>query len=329
VKWVPLALSEIAALLGAELRGPDRTVARLAPLAEADEHCISFLSNPRYAAQLRSTRAAAVLVGADDAVHCPATAVPVVVASAYRAYAQLAQHWQRLGGEPAAAGVHPSAVIDPGANVHPSASVGAHCVIGRGVVVEAGCVIHPSVTIYPDCFISANSIIHSGVVIGSDGFGYARDEHGWLKIPQLGRVVIGRDVEIGANTTIDRGALGDTVIEDGVKLDNQIQIAHNVRIGRHTAIAACVGIAGSTVIGARCTIGGAAGILGHLRIADDVHIAAFSLVSRSIAQPGHYAGVFPLDEKGAWEKNAASLRQLNALRLRLKELERRLDEPKT
>ena len=181
----------------------------------------------------------------------------------------------------------------------------------------------PRVTLGFGCRIGARGILHSGVVIGADGFGFAPHAGEWVKIEQLGGVAIGDDVEIGANTCIDRGALADTVIEDGVKLDNLIQVAHNVRIGRHTAIAACTGIAGSATIGAYCTIGGGAGIVGHITICDHAHVSAFTLVSKSIARPGQYTGVFPIDDNAAWEKNAATLRQLHQLRERLKALEKK------
>lgn len=328
MKWAALHLSDIAQWLGLALPGPDRPVSRLAALGDADDTCVSFLSNPRYLSQLHATRAAAVLVSPKLASQCPAGTQALVVPDPYLAYARVATLWQRRSTPLAAPGVHASAEVEPGAVVHPTATIGAHCSIGPEVVIGADSVIHPGVTIYGPVVLGDRCVVHAGVVIGADGFGFAPDGGRWVKIPQLGGVRIGDDVEIGANTTIDRGALADTVIEDGVKLDNQIQIAHNVRIGRDTAIAACVGIAGSTVIGARCTIGGAAGIIGHLHIADDVHIAAFSLVSHSIATPGEYAGVFPLDDKASWEKNAASLRQLNALRLRLKHLERTINPAK-
>jgi UDP-3-O-[3-hydroxymyristoyl] glucosamine N-acyltransferase len=177
------------------------------------------------------------------------------------------------------------------------------------------------VTLGAGCVIGARGIVHSGVVIGADGFGFAPTEGRWEKIEQLGKVRIGDDVEIGANTCIDRGALDDTVIEDGVKLDNLIQIGHNVHIGAHTAMAGCVGVAGSASIGAHCTVGGGAIVLGHLSLADHVHISAASVVMRSIRQPGQYSGVFPIDDNAAWEKNAATLRQLHTLRDRIRTLE--------
>jgi len=207
--------------------------------------------------------------------------------------------------------VDPSASVGPGASIGPGASVGAHTRIGARVVIADG------------CHIGDRCIVHPGAVIGADGFGFAPHEGRWEKIEQLGGVRIGNDVEIGANTCIDRGALDDTVIEDGVKLDNLVQIGHNVRIGAHTAMAGCVGVAGSTRIGAHCTIGGGAGVLGHLVLADHVHVSAMTTITRSIHKPGQYSGVFPFDDNAAWEKNAATLRQLHALRDRLRALEKK------
>jgi UDP-3-O-[3-hydroxymyristoyl] glucosamine N-acyltransferase len=193
--------------------------------------------------------------------------------------------------------------------------------VERGARIGAGTVLASRVTVGEDCRIGARCILHPGVVIGADGFGFAPHEGRWEKIEQLGAVQIGDDVEIGANTCIDRGALGDTVIEDGVKLDNLVQIGHNVRVGRHTAMAGCAGVAGSAVIGAHCTVGGGAVVLGHLTLADHVHVSAASVVMRSISKPGQYTGLFPIDENAKWEKNAASLKQLHGLRERLKALE--------
>jgi UDP-3-O-[3-hydroxymyristoyl] glucosamine N-acyltransferase len=207
--------------------------------------------------------------------------------------------------------------------VDASARIGPLCVVERGARIGAGTVLKARVHVGEDCRIGARCVLHPGVVIGADGFGFAPNQGAWEKIEQLGAVRIGDDVEIGANTCIDRGALADTVIEDGVKLDNLIQVGHNVRIGHHTAIAGCAGIAGSATIGAHCTIGGSAGILGHLTIADHVNISSFSLVTRSISKPGHYTGVFPIDDNAAWEKNAASLKQLHALRDRVRALEKK------
>ena len=206
--------------------------------------------------------------------------------------------------------------------------IGEGCSIGANTVIGRHARLYPGVVIYHDCIIGDNLIAHSGVVIGSDGFGIAMDEGRWIKIPQIGRVVIGNDVEIGANTTIDRGALSDTVIEDGVKLDNQIQIAHNVRIGAHSAIAGCVGIAGSTTIGKYCKIGGSAGILGHLQIADHVEIAAFTLIGKSIREAGSYVGIYPFSKTDDWRKNAAHMRHLDELAKRIKTLEKELESLK-
>jgi UDP-3-O-[3-hydroxymyristoyl] glucosamine N-acyltransferase len=214
-------------------------------------------------------------------------------------------------------------VIDPDAVVHPGARIGPLCVVERGASIGAGTVLKSRVSVGENCVIGERCILHPGVVIGADGFGFAPDQGEWIKIEQLGAVRIGNDVEIGANTCIDRGALADTVIEDGVKLDNLIQIAHNVRIGKHTAMAGCVGVAGSANIGAYCTVGGGAGIIGHITIADHVNISSFSLVTRSILKPGHYTGVFPLDDNASWEKNAATLKQLHTLRERIKALEKK------
>jgi UDP-3-O-[3-hydroxymyristoyl] glucosamine N-acyltransferase len=206
--------------------------------------------------------------------------------------------------------------------VDPTARIGALCVIENGAKIGAGTVLKSRVTVGEGCTIGERCILHPGVVIGADGFGFAPTEGRWEKIEQLGAEQIGNDVEIGANTCIDRGALQDTVIEDGVKLDNLIQVGHNVRIGRHTAMAGCVGVAGSATIGAHCTVGGGAIVLGHLTLADHVHISAATVVTRSIGKPGNYTGVFPIDDNAAWEKNAATLRQLHSLRERLKALEK-------
>jgi UDP-3-O-[3-hydroxymyristoyl] glucosamine N-acyltransferase len=215
------------------------------------------------------------------------------------------------------------AVIEAGAVVGEHAVIGAHCVLGAGSQVGAHTRLAPRVTLGAHCRIGERGIVHSGVVIGADGFGFAPTEGRWEKIEQLGAVRIGDDVEIGANTCIDRGALDDTVIGNGVKLDNLIQVAHNVHIGDHAAMAGCVGIAGSAVIGAHCTVGGGAIVLGHLTLADNVHISAASVVMRSLHKPGQYSGVFPIDDNAAWEKNAATLRQLHALRDRLRALEKK------
>jgi UDP-3-O-[3-hydroxymyristoyl] glucosamine N-acyltransferase len=234
------------------------------------------------------------------------------------------QLWKRTHAKPEGPAIHPTAVIAEDAQIGEGVRIGAHCVVDRGARIGAGTVLKPRVYLGEDCVVGARCILHPGVVIGADGFGFAPSQGGYEKIEQLGAVRIGDDVEIGANTCIDRGALADTVIEDGVKLDNQIQVGHNCRIGKHTVVSGCTGIAGSATIGAHCMIGGAAMILGHLTIADRVHISAGSFVARSIAKPGLYTGIFPIDDNAAWEKNAATLKQLHTLRERIKALEKKL-----
>ena len=251
----------------------------------------------------------------------------IVTDQPYLYFARLTQMWraqlrQRQFVEfPAGPAIHPSSVVDAQADIDPTARIGALCVIERGARIGPHTVLKARVTVGEDCVVGARCLLHSGVVIGADGFGFAPDGDRWEKIEQLGAVRIGDDVEIGANTCVDRGALQDTVIEDGVKLDNLIQVGHNVRIGRNTAVAGCAGIAGSATIGAQCTIGGGAVVLGHLQIADGVHISAATVVSKSITQPGQYTGFFPLDDNASWERNAATLKQLHSLRERIKKLE--------
>jgi UDP-3-O-[3-hydroxymyristoyl] glucosamine N-acyltransferase len=342
----PFTLAELAGQLGnAPLHGdPGLGVDRLASLAVAEAGELSFLNAARHASQARASRAGAFLTSRALAEHLPSGANWIETPDPYRAYAQIARLFDRvLRGAPAAV-IHASAVIAPDARIGPGCAVGPGAVIGgavelaEGVSVGPGCVIaersvigahsvlHPRVTVEADCSIGARCIVHSGTVIGSDGFGFARGGAGWEKIPQLGAVIIGDEVEIGANCTIDRGAIEDTVIGEGCKLDNLIQVAHNVRIGSHTAIAACVGIAGSAVIGSRCMIGGGAGILGHLSICDGVTISAMSLVTRSIAQPGFYTGVFPLMDNDGWERAGAIIRALPDWRQRWRRLEARFKE---
>lgn len=318
-----LALSAIIRALGGELLGTaDVVIEGLAPLESAGPAELSFLSNPKYRQQLAASRAACVIVA--PAMRQPALerGACIVADDPYLYFARVTQLWKAQGPAPSGPAVHPSAVIDPGAVIDPTARIGALCVVERGARIGAGTVLKARVTVGEDCVIGERCILHPGVVIGADGFGFAPRQGEWEKIEQLGAVRIGNDVEIGANTCVDRGALADTVIEDGVKLDNLIQIGHNVRIGKHTAMAGCAAVAGSATIGAYCTIGGRAGILGHLTIADHVHISATSLVTRSILKPGHYTGIFPIDDNAAWEKNAATLKQLHALRERVKALEK-------
>jgi UDP-3-O-[3-hydroxymyristoyl] glucosamine N-acyltransferase len=323
---VQLRLGSIVEALGGELCGdPDRSIEGLAALEAATDRQLSFLSNPRYQQQLAASRAACVIVGPASREAALVRGDCIVAEQPYLYFARVTQLWKsRLGGETGPA-IHPSAVIDPDAVVDPTVRVGALCVIERGARIGAGTVLKARVNIGERCVIGERCIIHPGAVIGADGFGFAPDDGRWEKIEQLGAVRIGNDVEIGANTCIDRGALHDTVIEDGVKLDNLIQIGHNVRVGKHTAMAGCAAVAGSATIGAYCTIGGRAGILGHLTIADHVHISATSLVTRSILKPGHYSGIFPIDDNVAWEKNAATLKQLYKLRERIKALEKKTD----
>jgi len=333
-------LADIAAQLGGRVLGDGEVrVAQVATLENAQSSHISFLANSKYRTQLAGTKAGAVILGEADA---QTTDLPRIVSD--NPYAYFARVSALLNPLPEAMpGVHSAAVIGASAQIDATASIAATAVIGEGAtigahsVIGAGCCIganavigsrarlYPNVIVYHDCIIGDNLIAHSGAVIGADGFGIAMDEGRWIKIPQIGRVVIGNDVEIGANTTIDRGALDDTVIEDGVKLDNQIQIAHNVRIGAHTAIAGCVGIAGSTFIGRYCRIGGSAGILGHLHIADHVEIAAFTLIGKSIREAGSYAAIFPFSKTEDWRKNAAHLRHLDDLVKRIKALEQELE----
>ncbi len=319
-----LTLGGIVDALGGELAGDrGRVVEGLAPLESATPSQLSFLSNPKYQQQLAASQAACVIVSPAMRDAALARGDCIVAEDPYLYFARLTQLWKRTQAATAGPQVHPSAVVDPDAVVDPTAQVGPLCVIERGARIGAGTVLKSRVTVGERCVIGQRCILHPGVVIGADGFGFAPNQGAWEKIEQLGAVRIGDDVEIGANTCIDRGALADTVIEDGVKLDNLIQIGHNVRIGKHTAMAGCAAVAGSATIGAYCTIGGRAGILGHLTIADHVHISATSLVTRSILKPGHYTGIFPIDDNAAWEKNAATLKQLHALRERVKALEKK------
>jgi UDP-3-O-[3-hydroxymyristoyl] glucosamine N-acyltransferase len=323
-----LTLGSIVAALGGELEGDaSLAIGRLAPLETAQPDALSFLSNPKYRQQLATTRAGCVIVSPALRDDARARGACIVTPDPYLYFARLTQLWKRSHARPGAGRIHPSAVIDPEAVVDSTASVGALCVVERGARIGAGTVLKSRVTVSQDCVIGERCILHPGVVIGADGFGFAPHAGAWEKIEQLGAVRIGNDVEIGANTCIDRGALDDTVVEDGVKLDNLIQIGHNCRIGRNTVIAGCVGIAGSANIGAGCQIGGAAMILGHLTLADGVVISSGSFVARSILKPGMYTGIFPIDDNASWEKNAATLRQLHQLRERIKALEKHTQIP--
>jgi UDP-3-O-[3-hydroxymyristoyl] glucosamine N-acyltransferase len=302
----PLTLGQIVSRLGGRVAGDAGILIRqVAPLDGAGEGQISFFASAKYRRRLESSRAAAVIVGPADE---QATTLPRIVADKpYAYFARVSQLFNPRVTQPA--GVHPTAVVAKSAVLSENVSIGAGCVIGEGVTLGAGSCLYPRVVVYAGCSIGQRAIVHSGAVIGADGFGFAEEGGAWIKIPQIGGVRIGDDVEIGANTTIDRGALGDTVIEDGVKLDNLVQVGHNVRIGAHTAVAGCAGIAGSADIGRHCTLGGAAVVLGHLKLADGVHVSAGTLISRSILKPGTYTGVYPFDENTAWVRSAAQLRR--------------------
>jgi UDP-3-O-[3-hydroxymyristoyl] glucosamine N-acyltransferase len=326
---VALKLGSIVEALGGRLLGPaELQIAGLAPLQTARADHISFLSHPRYQNQLANSLAGCVIVAPAFEAMVADRQAAIVTDDPYLYFARLTRLWKSAQHPSRGPRIHPSAVIDPDASVAADAVIGPLCVVERGARVGSGSVLKSRVTLGEDCSIGDRCIVHAGVVIGADGFGFALHKGQWEKIEQLGAVRIGDDVEIGANTCIDRGALDDTVIEDGVKLDNLIQIGHNVHIGKHTAMAGCVGVAGSAHIGAHCTVGGGAIVLGHLTVADHVHISAASVVTRSIAQPGQYTGMFPLDTNANWERNAASLKQLSRLRDRIKAIETRIQDNK-
>jgi UDP-3-O-[3-hydroxymyristoyl] glucosamine N-acyltransferase len=320
------SLGDLAVRFGLGLRGePGLRISRVATLSRADSGSLSFLANPRYRKQMQSTRATAVLVGPEHEADCPVAAL--IDPNPYLAYARIAELLHPRAAP--APGIHSTAVVSAGARIAVSASVGPLAVvedgadIGERVIVGPGCIVQSAaqvgddsfltsrVNLYPGVRIGRRCILHAGAVIGADGFGFASDAGSWVKVPQLGSVQIGDDVEIGANTTIDRGAIDDTVVENGVKLDNQIQVGHNVTIGAHTAVAGCVGISGSTVIGRRCMIGGGVGIAGHLTIADDVVVTGCSLVSASIRQAGSYSSGMPTVETRLWRRMVAHLRRLD------------------
>ncbi len=336
-------LGQLVERLGGQLAGdPNVEITGIAPLADAGASHISFLSNSKLRAQAAQSGAAALILSAadDDTVRATFSGARIVTPNPYAYFARAAQYFAALDAFVPAPGIDASASVASGAQVDPSAhvgphvtiedgaSIGAHVVIdagsfiGRGAVIGAHTHLFANVTFHARCQIGQRGIIHSGAVIGTDGFGFANEGGVYIKIPQTGRVLIGDDVDIGANTTIDRGALADTVIEDGVKLDNQIQIGHNCRIGAHTAMAGCVGVAGSATIGKYCTFGGAAMVLGHLSIADRVHISSGSMVSRSIHEAGQYTGFYPLAKNADWEKTAAIVRNLDTMRDKIRALEK-------
>ncbi|HEY6941887.1 UDP-3-O-(3-hydroxymyristoyl)glucosamine N-acyltransferase [Dokdonella sp.] len=330
-------LGSIAGRFGLELRGDASLgVDGVDTLAEAGPAHIAFLANPRYRAQLAVTGAAAVVLRAADADACPRACL--IAPDPYVAFAKIATLFER---RPAATpGVHPSAIVADGARVDAGASIGPYCIVEGGAVVEAGAVLGPHCVVGRDCHVGAHSrlvarvtlvqdvrlgkrvLVHPGAVLGADGFGLAfdrsaSDHGGWIKVPQLGGVVVGDDCEIGANTTIDRGALGDTVLEEDVRLDNQIQVAHNVRIGAHSALAGCAAVAGSATIGRYCLIGGGAGILGHLSLADRVTVTAMSLVTHSIRESGEYSSGTPIQPNRQWRRNAARFKHLDEIARRV------------
>jgi UDP-3-O-[3-hydroxymyristoyl] glucosamine N-acyltransferase len=320
------SLGELAVRFGLTLRGePSLKVHGVATLSRAESGTLSFLANSRYRRQLETTRATAVVMTAEDEAHCP---VPALIhPNPYLAYARIASLMHPATA--AAPGIHPTAVVAAAARVAASASIGPlavveddaeigervsigpGCIVQRGARIGADSILVSRVNLYPGVTLGQRCILHAGAVVGADGFGFAPNAGTWTKVPQVGSVRIGDDVEVGANTTIDRGAIDDTVVEDGVKLDNQIQVGHNVLIGAHTAIAACTGISGSTVIGRRCMIGGMVGFAGHLTIADDVVVTGCSLVSASIKQAGSYSSGMPTVETRLWRRMVAHLRRLD------------------
>ena len=332
-----LTLGEIADRLGLECRGErTRSITGLATLASAGPDQLSFLANSRYAEQLLATGAGAVIVSPTQADACPVDCL--LADNPYVAYARATHLFDRAPQQ--AGGVHPTAVVAESARLAADVAVGPLCVIGEqvelgpGVGIGAGCIVgdgcrigagtrlHPRVTLYHGVQLGERCVVHSGAVLGADGFGFAMAEGAWTKIAQLGAVVVGDDVEIGANTTIDRGALDDTRIGCGVIIDNQVQIAHNVVIGDHTAIAGCVGIAGSTRIGRYCTIAGGAGLVGPIEIGDRVHVSGMSMVTKSIDGPGSWSSGTGTQETRLWKRNAVRFAQLDELAKRIGALEK-------
>lgn len=337
---VTMTLGQLAEALGATLKGSEALqITGLATLQEAGPGQLSFLANPQYRKYLDNSHAAAVLLKAADAESFAGNAL--IVADPYLAYARISHLFDPK--PKAVAGIHPSAVVaedaqvdasasvgpfavvESGARIGANVSIGAHCVIGARCVVGEGGWLAPRVTLYHDVTIGKRVVIQSGAVIGGEGFGFANEKGVWRKIAQIGGVTIGDDVEIGVNTAVDRGALSDTRIADGVKLDNQIQIAHNVQIGEHTAMAACVGISGSTRIGKHCTIAGGVGMVGHIDVCDNVFVSGMTMVTRSITEPGAYSSGTAMQPLADWRKSAARIRQLDDMAKRLQQLEKRVD----
>lgn len=315
-----LTLAEIAKRLGGRVAGDSGArVSQVGSLENAAAGEITFVASPKHRAKLAETRASAVILSAEAQ---DLTSLPRIVCdSPYLYFARVSQLFNPLTNQ--APGVHPTATVSPSARIGNDVSIGAGCVVGDDVTIGKGSCLYPRVVVYHGCSLGERVILHSGVVIGADGFGLAQDEAGhWIKIPQIGTVRIGNDVEIGANTTVDRGALDDTVIEDGVKIDNQVQIGHNCRIGEHTAIAGCTGVAGSTHIGRHCAIGAAAQILGHLTIADRVQISSCTTISHSIHKSGTYTGLYPSADNASWARYTARIRHLDELADRVRALEK-------
>lgn len=335
-------LAAVAARFGVQLRGDAaHAIDGVATLALAGPSDIGFLANPRYHSQLATSRAGAIVLSAADAADWAGNSL--IADDPHVAFARIATLFERQPS--VVSGIHASAAVSPRARIAASASIGAFCVIGENAVIEDGVLLGAHCIVGPDCTVGAQSrlvaratlvqqvtlgkrvLVHPGAVIGADGFGLAfdrsaSDQGSWLKMPQLGGVRIGDDCEIGANTTIDRGALGDTVLGDDVRLDNQIQIAHNVTIGAHTALAGCAAVAGSTTIGRYCLIGGAAGILGHLSIADHVTVTAMTLVTHSIHEAGEYSSGTPIQPNRQWRRNAARFRHLDEIARRIEAIEK-------
>ena len=338
---MPLRLAELAVRFGCELRGdPDTLIERVAPLQDAAAGGLAFLANPKYRKYLRTTGASAVVLDAASAADCPVAAL--VARNPYATYARIAQLLYPAPGF--APGRHPTAVVEAGASVDATAWVGAHAYVGSGVVIGPRAFVGPGsvllagvqlgtdtrlvarVTLGEGVRVGSRCILHPGAVIGADGFGHAPDAGAYVKVPQVGSVVLGDDVEVGANSTIDRGAIGDTEIGEGVKIDNLVQIGHNCRIGAHTVIAGCSGISGSAIIGRRCMVGGMVGVAGHIEICDDVALTGRSTVTNSIHQPGVYSSSLPADEARRFRRNAARFYQLDDMARRLKRLEGAADE---
>jgi len=336
-----VSLGSLAAQFGCELLGdPDVEISRVATLANAGEGAISFLANPAYKSQLATTAASAVILEAAASEVCPTNAL--ITDQPYVLYARVATLlYPRTTYPPA---VHPSAVVEPGASVHADAHIAAQVYVADGAEIGAGTYVGPgsvvgeacrvgehahlsaNVSLIEDVHLGDRAIVHGGVVIGADGFGHKMTDSGWLKVPQVGGVRIGDDVEIGASTTIDRGAIDHTYVGDGVKLDNQIQIGHNCRIGDHTVIASGTGVSGSTTIGARCIIGGMAGLVGHIRICDDAIVTGAAVVTKDITQPGVYTSAFPAEADREWKRKVARIRRLGAWEKRLKALEKHIND---